>query len=259
MKNELLHVGPFTVYGYGLMIATGILAGFLLVSLRAKRRQLNQDFLLTFILWAIGGGFLGAKLMFWIVNIGEIIKDPRFLIDTLGDGFVVIGGILLGIFCTFRFCRRRGQEYLYWFDLLMPSVALAQGFGRIGCLLAGCCYGKETHGVFHIVFQESAYAPNGVPLLPTQIMASTMNFVNAVGCLLASRFVRRGQVAALYLLNYSVFRFFLEFFRGDESRGFIGRLSTSQFISLFTFALGIGLWIYTGRKQGRQKAGALLQ
>ena len=78
----------------------------------------------------------------------SILENPGFLGATLTDGFVVFGGIVGGIFTAHVYCRVKKLDFLKFFDTLMPSVALAQGFGRIGCLLAGCCYGKETFRCF---------------------------------------------------------------------------------------------------------------
>ena len=105
----------------------------------------------------------------------------------------------------------------------MPSVALAQGFGRIGCFLAGCCYGEETDSPIGIVFHESAYAPNGVNLIPTQLISSGLDFLHFLVLIwLARRVKADGQVAGCYLIFYSVGRFILEFFRGDMIRGNVG-------------------------------------
>ena len=126
----------------------------------------------------------------------------------------------------------------------MPSVALAQGFGRIGCLLAGCCYGKETSDAFSITFHRSDFAPNGVALVPTQIYSSILDFLHYGLLLLILRSQKKdGETAAAYLIFYSAGRFVLEFFRGDLARGSVGVLSTSQFISVFTFLAGIVLLV----------------
>ena len=247
MRNELLHVGPFTVYGYGFMIALGILTGWALAQYRSRRQGLDQEFLLSFIFWAVIGGFGGAKLMFWIVNLPQIVREPSFFVDTLLDGFVVMGGLFLGILTAWLFCRKRGEPFLPWFDFLMPEVGIAQAFGRLGCFLAGCCYGKETTGPFYVEFSESVYAPNHVHLVPTQLISSGLNLANALICLAVSGKVRSGQVAALYLMNYSFGRFFLEFWRGDLERGFIGPLSTSQALSCILFGAGLLLWIFGPR------------
>ena len=140
-----------------------------------------------------------------------------------------------------------------YFDLVMPSVALAQGFGRIGCFLAGCCYGKETNSAFHIIFHDSAYAPNNVPLIPTQLISSGLDFLNCIFLMwFAGKKKGDGQVAGLYLVCYSVGRFVLEFFRGDLERGNVGSLSTSQFIAIFTAIAGVVLFFWFGKKKAQE-------
>lgn len=122
------------------------------------------------------GGFLGAKILYWITEWKSILENPGFLSATLTDGFVVFGGIVGGIFTAYVYCRVKKLNFLKLFDTLMPSVALAQGFGRIGCLLAGCCYGKETSGAFSITFHTSALQPNGVALDPTRFIPVFLDF-----------------------------------------------------------------------------------
>ena len=178
MKNELLKIGPFTVYGYGLMIAIGILAAYVTGEYRTKKRKLPYEHVFYLALWCVLGGFVGAKLLYWVTEWENILKNPGFLGDTLTDGFVVFGGIIGGIFTAWIYCRIKQLPFIRFFDTLIPSVALAQGFGRIGCFLAGCCYGKETDSVFSVTFHESGFAPNGVALIPTQIYSSVLDFAN---------------------------------------------------------------------------------
>ena len=132
MKNELLKIGPFTVYGYGLMIAVGILAAYFTGERRAKKRGLPYEYVFNLVVWCVLGGFLGAKILYWITEWKSIVANPGFLGDTLTDGFVVFGGIIGGILTAYVYCRIKNLDFLRFFDTLMPSVALAQGFGRIG-------------------------------------------------------------------------------------------------------------------------------
>ena len=128
---------------------------------------------------------------------------------------------------------------LSYLDLMIPSVALAQALGRVGCFLAGCCYGKETDSPLGVVFTNSDFAPNGVKLLPTQLfMAGGDLIIMAVLLWYAAKRPMRGRTSALYLILYSIGRFFVEFLRNDD-RGTVGMLSTSQFIAIFTFLAGV--------------------
>ena len=136
MHNELLKIGSITIYGYGLMIAIGILAAYLVAEYRAKRKGLDSEPVFSIMICAVVCGFAGAKLLYYITILDEIIKDPHVLVTDLADGFVVYGGIIAGILCTALFCRIKKLSFLSYMDLILPSVALAQGFGRIGCFLA---------------------------------------------------------------------------------------------------------------------------
>lgn len=250
MKNELLTIGPFTIYGYGLMIAIGIVAGCLTAEYRARKQGLDSEQIFPMILWCLVGGFLCAKLLFWITEWKSIAQDPGFMMETLSSGFVVFGGIIGGILTGFLYCRIKGLIFFKYADVILPSVALAQGFGRIGCFLAGCCYGKETESFFSVIFQNSEYAPNHVALIPTQLYSSGLDFLHFLLLLLIARNKKEdGQVTACYLIFYSIGRFVIEFFRGDIIRGSVGILSTSQFISIFTGIAGIVLLIRIRKKR----------
>lgn len=240
MYNELFSIGPFTVHMYGLMIAVGVIAAYLSAEKLAKLRGLDEDKILGLVLWCVIFGFLGAKLLYCLTVLPEIIRDPGMILRKFGDGWVVYGGIIGGILGGWLYCRRNRLQTWKYFDLGLASVALAQGFGRIGCFFAGCCYGQETSLPIGITFHGSDFAPNGVALFPTQILSSIFDFL--LFAFLVWFYKRRradGQITALYLILYSAGRFVIEFFRGDLIRGNVGALSTSQFIALFVFAAGV--------------------
>lgn len=253
MKNELLTIGPLTIYGYGLMIALGVIAAYATAEYRARKLNLNYEQVFYLVIWCLLGGFASAKLLFWITEWKSILENPAFILHTLNDGFVVFGGIIGGILSGYLYCKIKKLEFLEYFDLMMPSIALAQGFGRIGCLLAGCCYGRETDSALSITFRESEFAPNGVALVPTQIYSSLLDFAHFFLLLYVARHKKAdGQVAACYLIFYSIGRFVLEFFRGDLARGSVGALSTSQFIAIFTGAAGAALMVMAGKRKNKK-------
>lgn len=250
MRNELFTIGPLTVYGYGFMIAVGVIAAWIITNRRAEKQKLDHEHVFSLVIWCLLGGMFCAKILFWITEWKSIVRDPHYILDTISDGFVVYGGIIGGILAGCLYCYIKKTDFWKYFDLVMPSVALAQGFGRIGCLLAGCCYGRETNSIFSITFQNSDFAPNHVALIPTQIYSSILDFLH-FGILLyiAQHKKKDGQVAACYLIFYSIGRFVLEFFRGDLIRGSVGMLSTSQFISLFILVAGILILVIRSKKK----------
>ena len=248
MHNELLTIGPVTIYGYGLMIAIGIICAYFMAEYRAKKLGLKQDMVFSLVLCCVIFGFLGSKILYFLTQLHNIIEDPSLLTE-LADGGVVYGGIIGGIFGAWVCCKFHHVYLLDYLDLAGPACALAQGFGRIGCFLAGCCYGRETDSFFAITFHHSAYAPNDVPLLPTQLISSSLDFANCLLLLwVAGKSKKRGLVTGLFLTLYSIGRFILEFFRGDLVRGKVGLLSTSQFIGLFTCGAGLIILLYSLKK-----------
>ena len=239
MKSTLFTIGPFTAHSYGLMLGIAIVLAYIVAEKRAKKLGLKDELIFDLAIWCGVGGILGAKLLYLITQIDRIIDDPKVIIESLTGGFVVYGGIILGIFAGWLFTKVKKLPFLKYFDLVMPEIALAQAVGRVGCFLAGCCYGVETHNVLHVVFHDSPIAPNGVSLVPTQIYSSLFDLLHFFVLIsFAKKKKADGQVAGLYLMLYSAGRFVIEFWRGDLERGSIGPLSTSQAIAIVLFVIG---------------------
>lgn len=251
MRSTLFSIGPVTIHGYGFMIGLGILLCLAMAWYRAKKRGMNAEAILDIGIIAAVCGILGAKLLYVIVEFPAFLQNP---LQVLGStGFVVYGGIILGIISVILYCRRKNLPFLDYFDLAIPSVALAQGFGRIGCFLAGCCYGRPTSSMFGVVFPEGSLAPAGVPLIPTQLLSSGGDFLIVILLLLYSKRAKRpGDVGVAYMLLYGIGRFFIEFLRADE-RGSVSVLSTSQLISIFIVIAAIILKLVLKKKSGAER------
>ncbi len=258
MAIDLFSIGRFTVHGYGLMVGLGFMAAVLVGGYLAKRRGLSDGEFTNIAMLVLIIGFAGGKLLHIIVEFKTFLTDPMSVIGS--EGFVVYGGIITGIATIYVYCRVRKLEFLKYIDLLGTVVPVNQAFGRIGCLLAGCCYGKQTESHFSLVFPEGCSAPAHVKLIPTQPIMAAGNFI--IFAVLTAYYLSTcpkkdgegsgrfryipGAGLSLYLMLYSVGRFIIEFFR-DDPRGSVGQLSTSQFIAIFTFAAGAGALAYALR------------
>lgn len=246
MKTELFSIGPFHIHGYGLMIGIGIIVAFMVASKRAEKKGMNGDLVFNAGFFGLIGGIIGAKVMFYLTEIPSILEDPSILWD-FANGFVVYGGIIGGSLVAYIYCRMKKIEFLPVIDLVVPSIALAQGFGRIGCFLAGCCYGRQTDAWYGVIFPEGGLAPAGVALIPTQLISSIGDFLLAFFLIFFARKKRnRGVITGMYFLFYAIGRFLIEFLRNDP-RGNVGMLSTSQFIAIFMAVAAILLLVFSAR------------
>lgn len=240
MKSVLFNIFGVDIYGYGLMIATGILVAVFMLDRKAKAKGYNEEHIFNMTIITVIMGILGGKLLYIITDFKDVMKNPSSIITQFGYGFVIYGAIIFGILGVFLYSKNKNWNTLEVFDMTVPGVAIAQGFGRIGCLLAGCCYGAVTSGPLSIVFPQGSIAPAGVHLHPTQIYCSIFDFLLGIFLIWYSknRETKSGDTVSLYLIIYSIGRFFIEYLRNDP-RGSVGMLSTSQFISIFMLILGV--------------------
>lgn len=223
------------------MAALGLLAALAYIFLSGPRGSVTADVELSFV-WGLVGCFAGAKLLYLLTaapGLAAALKAPgtdllEALMPFLSGGFVFYGGLIGLLLGAYIYCRAAGADYWAVICRALPAVPLAHGFGRIGCFLTGCCYGREC-AAFGVAFAHSEVAPNGVPLFPVQLIEAV--FVLCLSLLLGLM-ARRGrpgrEMLAVYLLSYGTERFILEFFRGDGYRGFLLGLSVSQLIAVCT-------------------------
>ena len=257
MHPILLDLGFFQLPTYGLLLATGVVAGLLTLRRRADNAGLDGANLVDFTLWLVIWALVGAKLLLVIVELPRYLRDPASLLGVFRAGGVFLGGFIAAVIAAAVLLRRYKLKTLPTFDVITPSLALGQAIGRIGCLMAGCCWGAACDLPWAITYTDPVAAERlGTPLHqavhPFPVYASLFDF--GLYILLAALFARRlaaGTVFATYLVVYGIGRFTLEWTRGDVARGFVldGLLSTSQLISLGMIAFGVGLHIWIRRRK----------
>lgn len=252
MYKDLFSIGGISVHSYGVMIVIGIVVAYQVVIRGAKKIKIDTAVMDNLFICVLLSGFLGSRILYYITEFNLVLKHPGIIFD-LSDGYVVYGGIIGGILGGYLYCKKKQLPFIKLLDLAVPSMALAQGFGRIGCFLAGCCYGMTTTSAIGVVFPSGSLAPSGIPMIPTQLISSCFDFLLFFVLMAFAKHKKvDGQVGALYLILYSVGRFIIEFFRGDLIRGSVGSLSTSQFISIFIVLFGIGIFILLQRKKSKE-------
>lgn len=228
--------------GYGLYIVLGIVISNAIAFLK-----LHKEYWLNLLIlesYALLGGILGAKCLYLIVSIDEInwkqLRDFDYAISIIRGGFVFYGGLLggfLGFYIANRIHKLNGR---YILERVIFAVPLAHGFGRVGCFMAGCCYGVEYKGIFAVTYPQESFGPSGISCFPVQILEAVLLWILALGVYCMYGRKKRNESVELYLIGYSAIRFGLEFLRGDLARGRVGVLSTSQWISILIIALVLG-------------------
>lgn len=209
------------------------------------KRFTGEDIPMIFVyLFSAIGVFIGMHLLYGVTMaeyIPKLFQATGFMnfwqrFAAIFGGSVFYGGLLGGLVAGGISAKVQRLPADIVTDCAAPSIALFHGFARIGCFMGGCCYGIEWE--YGVTFTKALVkSANGVPRVPVQLFEAAFEF--ALFALLfillmkTNRF--RGKLLALYLLCYSVGRFFLEFLRGDDYRGFLFGLSTSQIISILVF------------------------
>ena len=254
MYPILLEFGFLKIFTYGLLVATGFLVAILFASSRAKEEGLDPQKILDLCFYVMVSALVGARLLYVIVEYRYFLNDPLEVFKFWKGGLVFYGGLILGVVTALLYLKRNQMPLWKTADLLAPSIAIGQCIGRWGCLFAGCCYGKKTDATWGVTFTDSrSLAPLEVSLHPAQIYLSlNALFIFIFLMWLSKRKLFDGQILWSYGILYSIGRFLIEYFRGDD-RGFpIEQVfSTSQFVGVFIFILSVFMLLMLYRKKSR--------
>lgn len=252
-----IHILGRNIPSYSLTAIIGFIAVFFVLWLICRKRtDVDHTQLPHLAVAAVIGTAIGAHLLYGIVNFRvflyalnddfsrlHTVTDYTGFVVSLFGGMVFYGGLIgaiVGFYWYLKVMKLPSEPY--W-DLFALSIPLFHGFARIGCFLGGCCYGIESkYGfVYHHLIPDSA---NEVPRFPVQLLESGLNFVLFfILLIMLLKNIGIGRLFYFYLIAYSIIRFFDEFLRGDTIRGFVGVISTSQFISIIIFIAASGIFV----------------
>lgn len=249
MHPIAFRIGSLEVHWYGIFVATGFLAGLWTARRRAEQRGISSDTIVDLSFWILVGALVGARTLYVITFWKEEFAGKP-LLDILlqRSGLVFYGGLIGAVTLAIIILWRKKLPLWKIGDAMAPSIALGHAFGRLGCLMTGCCFGRECALPWAIHFPEN-HATQGVGVHPVQLYESVLNFALYAGL---EWFYRRkqfdGQVFACYLLIYAVLRAVIESFRGDYAvRRLFGVLTPGQSVSILILAAGVGFYWYCSR------------
>jgi len=229
------------------MLGIAFLCGYRVARrLLIRRLHLPAGPVDLFISLLILGGFFGSKLFTLLFEMSVPVDEiPSYLFGFRAAGVTFFGGFIIDLLVTLIFIWKYKINFWELTDILVLPVAFGLGLTRIGCFLAGCCWGKPADIPWGVVVSNpEAITPlKHISLHPAQLYHSLANFL--IFFILLIIYIKyknrpRGFIFTLFLLLYSSGRFITEFFRGDMARGYVfDILSTSQFISLIAFILAM--------------------
>lgn len=268
-------LGSLTIRWYGVMVALGFLAGFWTAGRRARLVGIPGEKVQDAGIWLILGTLIGARALYvatyWKDEFARQPFSEIFMVQH--GGLVYYGGFIGAVTAGIVYTRVTRIPLWSFADVLAPSIALGYAFGRIGCLLNGCCYGKVCslpwaihypHGSdpFRTQVERQLLDPaasESLPVHPTQVYDSLLSLAFYAG--LAWLFRRKkfdGQVFAAYLIGYAVLRSIVESFRGDYPPDHIhGWATPAQLVSMGILAAGVALWAWQYFNARKKPAGEL--
>jgi len=251
MYPVLFKFGPLTIHTYGFCIAIGFVAALMYVSRTAKQRQINSEIIIDLCFYALVFGMIGGRILYVILEWDSFENNLLEIFKIWNGGLVFYGGFIVALIFSWRYMKIKQLPVMQTLDILAPAVALAHGFGRIGCFFAGCCYGSHCELPWAVTFTHPlTLARPGIPLHPTQLYSSAMNFfIFGILFYFYKRNPKAGSIAIAYLLIYGIGRICIELFRGDD-RGavFLYLFSPAQAIGLFMVAMSGILYLLVIKK-----------
>jgi len=246
MHPILFQYGPITIRWYGFFAAVGFLFAYLIFRKRGQKIGLNDKDISNVMFLLFLTGILGARLYYVIWNWKkEFAANPMEAIFINHGGLVFFGGFIAAFLSLYFWARWKKIPLAPLADALAIPLAVGHAFGRLGCFMNGCCYGKLCDASWAIR-PSTPMEVAGLPLHPTQLY-EFFGILFIVVALLGVEKIPRyaGQVAGTYCLLYSVLRFIVEFYRGDVPHHFWGGLTLAQIACIGIF---ITAWLLSARQ-----------
>ena len=255
MYPILIKFGNFAIYSYGLMMAIAFIVGITLARKEAERVGQDPEKILDLSFYILIGAVIGSRLFYVFTDPQTFLSDPIEIFRIWNGGLVFYGGFIMAVVVAVVYVRRTGLSFWQIADIMSPGLAVGQAIGRIGCLFAGCCYGKVCDRPWAITFHHSdSLAPLGLPLHPTQLYSVFSDFsIFVVLWLFRKKTWFPGQLFWVYVLLYGITRPIVEIFRGDfRGSTVFGIFSISQAIGI-SLAVTAGVMLVWSGKRSLKK------
>jgi len=251
MYPELLKIGSISIKTYGFFVALGFIAGLEYIKKNSGKFGFDKNLVTDLSFYLLISGIIGARIFYVILDFHYYRNNLLDIFKVWQGGLVFYGGFIFSLVVGLIYCFKKNINIFKIFDLFAPGIFLGLSIGRLGCLCAGCCYGKETDLPWGIIFTNpECLAPIGKKIHPTQIYESIFCFINFL--ILNKKNNKKlfdGTTFFTGVLLYSVYRFLIEFLRGDDRGSLILGMYPSMFISIIIIIVSIIFFIYVRHKK----------
>jgi len=253
MDPYIIKFGDFGLRWYSCLILIGVLIGIKMVQKEGRRFGINKDFLFNMAFWSIIFGIIGARIYYVIFNYDIYKGDLMSVFHIWEGGMAIHGGLIAGTITAFLYCKKYQVDFVRIADLCVPALLLAQGIGRWGNFFNGEAHGAAT-SLEHL---QSRHLPQliidgmyiwGLYYEPTFLYESVACLIGFVALLIIRRFkyIKVGTLTSIYLMYYSVIRFFIESMRTDSLM--LGGFRVAQLVSIILFLVGLVSVMLISRK-----------
>ena len=236
MRPTLFTIGSIPIRGYGLMVAIGFLVAIFVASHRAKKQGISSQDISDLGFYILISAMLGARFFHYFQHLDEY-GSFWSVFKVWEGGLAYYGGFILALAVGVIYLYQKKLPIGKFLDVLSPCMILGLSIGRIGCFMAGCCFGKETSLPWGIPVRWTLLDSSDINLYlhPTQLYSSISLFIIFLILINIQKYMKfPGQLFLFSVISYSIFRFLIDFIRYYSIEERIGILATSQFISIIT-------------------------
>lgn len=249
MDRVALELGPIQIYWYSIFIFLGLLTASILIFKEARKRNIDEDFLINLIFNTIIIGLIGARVYYVLFNIPYYVSNPIEILAVWNGGLAIHGGIFAALAFILIYCKKKNINSLQLLDIIVVGLIIAQAIGRWGNFFNSEAYGQVTTYAELKAQQIPTFIINGMYILgeyrqPTFFYESTWCFAGFLAMLIIRKYkyLKRGQLTGFYLFWYGLGRLLIESLRTDSLM--LGPIKIAQVVSIVFIITGIVLFFY---------------
>ena len=254
MNRIAIDLGFIQIYWYSITMFLGVLFGIIVAYVEIKRKKIDKDLFSNMAFYVILFGFIGARIYYVLFNLDYYLSNPVEIVKVWNGGLAIHGGIIGAVISMYIYCKKHAINIFEMLDICSPAILIGQIIGRWGNF-----FNSEAHGgIVTKDFLESLHLPdfiiNGMYIdgnyyHPTFLYESLLNLICFIILMILrkNKKIRLGLMTGIYLMWYSVIRFFIESLRTDSLM--LGSLRMAQVISIVLFVIGLILVILSRKKE----------